>query len=344
MTLVARMKIQFSLLLILISLIFGCQRGDQTHTLHGKTMGTTYSIKFVADQQTDVAKLAESIEARLKEINHIMSSYDKTSELSLINQSTSTEWHEVSAELFLVLKESKRIEELSSGAFDITVGPAVNLWGFGPDGEKKLPSASAIAAALKRVGGKHFIVHPTERKVRKAISNLYLDLSAVAKGYGVDAVGILLEQQGLNRYMVEIGGEVRTRGHKDNHESWRIAIDSPFDGKEHYARVLQISDYSIATSGNYRNYFQSQGKLFSHTINPLTATPVDHQLISISVVDSSCMTADALATALMVMGPDKGREFAEFHKLIAYFIYKEGEKIKTYSTTRFTELFGKETP
>ncbi len=307
-------------------------------------MGTTYSIKYVPSDKTPAfAEVKSKIENRLVEINRSMSTYDKTSELSLINQSSSLEWHELSQDLYTVLKESKRIEQLGHGTFDITVGPAVNLWGFGPDGERKIPNATEIESARKRIGGKFYQVDLEKPRVKKSIPNLYLDLSAVAKGYGVDAIGLLLESLSVEHSMVEIGGEVRARGHRPDHQAWKIAIDSPFaDKPQHYPRVLSLMNKSVATSGNYRNFFMSSGKLFSHTIDPKTAMPVSHQLISVSVIDDQCMTADALATALMVMGPKIGREFVEQERLAAFFIYQQDQQIKTYSSEKFIQLFGKE--
>lgn len=303
-------------------------------------MGTSYSIKYVADVERPMQEVAQTIEQTLVSVNKSMSTYDKQSELSRFNQSTSTDWQAASPELFSVLQEAKRIELMGQGTFDVTVGPAVNLWGFGPDGERKIPAAVAIEAARKRIGGRHLFVDPVSKRIRKDMPELYVDLSAIAKGYGVDRVGETLESLGLKNYMVEIGGEVRTRGLRPDQTSWRIGIEAPKEGAGSYARILEISGKSIATSGNYRNFFNSGGKLYSHTIDPITAKPVVHQLISVSVVDDSCMTADALATALMVMGPVRGKEFVEQHRMLAFFIYQEGEKTLSYASTAFQAFFG----
>lgn len=307
-------------------------------TITGRTMGTSYAIKIVAprdpaDPQFKALKTA--IDNRLAEINKVMSTWDKTSELSKFNQNPSTKPVAVSAELAKVVTESLALSRLSDGAFDVTVGPAVNIWGFGPKkGSKAEPTAKQLKELAAYVGqGKLSL---KDQKLTKAHPKVYVDLSAIAKGYGVDEVALLLEQRQIDRYLVEIGGEMRVRGLSGLDRPWQVGIEKPESGSTgEVAKIVPLTNMAVATSGSYRNFIKKGGKTFSHTIDPKTLRPVQHKIVSVTVFHPSAMLADGLATALMAMGPDKGLALARKEQIPAYYILKDGDGFKTVGTATF---------
>ena len=233
------------------------------------------------------------------------------SEISRFNQSRSQEWFSVSRDTATVVAASLDVSRQTDGAFDITIGPLVNIWDFGPEERSRgVPSDAEIAAARARVGYQHVEVRVDPPALRKKIPDVYLDLSGIAKGFAVDQVAQLLEQGGIPAYMIEIGGEVRTKGTKSDGQAWRIGIERPVAGERSLQLVLRLGDGSVATSGDYRNFFEWEGQLYSHKIDPRTGRPVRNQVASVSVMDPSAMRADALATGLMVMQPEKAWRLA----------------------------------
>ncbi|MBK8946708.1 MAG: FAD:protein FMN transferase [Ignavibacteriae bacterium] len=326
--------------LILVSCSSPIQR--DVYSLAGTTMGTTYSLKVIEPQESKkLIRLDKKIDSVLVDVNNKMSTYIKTSELSLFNQSQLTDWINFSPDLYHVFSTAKRISQESNGSFDITVGPLVNLWGFGPAKKDSLiPSEEQIIETLKNVGMDKIQIDIDNNRVMKNNVNVYCDLSAIAKGYGVDKVGLFLEKVGLNEYMIEIGGEVRTKGKNKNNENWKIGISSPAsDGLQ---KVLEISNYSVATSGDYFNYFEEKGIRYSHTIDPKTGKPITHKLASVTVIHKNCENADAYATAIDVLGPEAGYDFALKLKLPVFMIVRENENFIEKMTPQFEEFVRKE--
>ena len=313
-------------------------------------MGTSYSVQIVAPPaELDRAALAEAITARLAEINRLMSTYQPSSELSRFNNSQTTEWFLVSPELVAVVAAAQRVSAASAGAFDITVGPLVNLWGFGPTpSAEDLPTAGDLQAARARVGWRQLEVQSQPPALRKSRADLSVDLSAIAKGYAVDQLAGLVEAHGLEDYLVEIGGELRGRGVNGRSEPWRIAIERPDANQRAVFEVVALRDISMATSGDYRNFVEIDGKRYSHTIDPASGRPVSHRLASVTVLADDCMQADAWATALLVLGPERGLELAEQLGLAALFIEhardgsdgeaSAGEAFVTQATAAFAAL------
>jgi len=309
--------------------------------LQGRTMGTTYNIKVVATiEQVETLKLHEKIEAVLKQVNQQMSTYIPDSEISVFNKSQSTEPVEISAGFARVLAESIRLGKLSGGKLDITVGPLVNLWGFGPKhSPETVPSDEALASARARIGLQY--LHLDGRQLSKSIPNLYIDLSTTAKGYGVDIVAELIEDNGIGNYIVEIGGEMRLKGFKHTGELWAIAIEKPILDPSGVQRAIHEvvipKDNAVATSGDYRIYFEADGQRFSHIIDPATGKPINHHLVSVTVITPSSMTADGLSTTLMVMGAEQGMAFAQQHGLAALFISKTDHGFTEQFTVKFKQ-------
>jgi thiamine biosynthesis lipoprotein len=266
-----------------------------------------------------------------------MSTYIPDSELSLINSSTSTEWIPVSSQLYDVLFAAQQVSRQTDGAFDITVGPLVNLWGFGPDKvNRPVPAAEDIATILPGTGYRQLELRTSPPAVKKHHPSTYLDLSGIAKGYAVDRIAALLEKNGINRFMVEIGGEIRARGSNQREETWRVGIEKPLIDQRAVEVIIHLPDTGMATSGDYRNFFMHDGRRYSHTIDPATGWPVSHDLTSVSVLDDSAMMADALATALMVMGPDLAWRFAEDRNIPALFIINSKDEFTEKHTTSFS--------
>ncbi len=300
-------------------------------------MGTWYHIK-IDTLPAGVAQrhLQREVDQRLHEVNQQMSTYLPESELSRFNRHTGDGWFEVSSDLALVVAKAQEIAADTDGAFDVTVGPLVNLWNFGPDPrDEQIPTDEEIAAARDRVDYRRVQVRQTPPALRKTRPDAYVDLSAIAKGFAVDSVARMLDERGMIAYMVEIGGEVRTRGRKSDGTAWRIGIERPISSGRMLQRVVELGDDALATSGDYRNYFEWQGRRYSHEIDPRTGRPVEHMLASVSVVAENCMTADALATALIVLGPERAFRFAEKHQIDVLLILRNGDDFEELSTPGF---------
>jgi len=325
-------------LVLTLSACFPSNPSNKTEVLlQGRTMGTTYNIKIVATQEQLVElKLQQKIDAALKQVNQEMSTYIPNSEISQFNQLTSTEPVEVSSGFARVLKESIRLGKLSEGKLDVTVGPLVNLWGFGPEQRPEIvPSEEVLTETKKRVGLQNLVLEGN--LLSKKVPDLYVDLSTTAKGYGVDVVAELIESNGFSNYLVEIGGEMRLRGFKNTGELWAIAIEKPLTNERSVQQVIIPKDNAVATSGDYRIYFEADGQRFSHIIDPATGKPIKHNLVSVTVIHPSSMTADGLSTTLMVMGMEQGMAFAVENDLAALFIAKTDNGFDEQFTVKFKQ-------
>ena len=338
-----RLIAELSVLAAIASLL-ACQQPAQKprlHTFTGPTMGTSYTVKIVVEDLDDEqrAALQQLIQAKLDEVNSKMSHYLGDSELSLLNQWQSVEPFSVSQETFEVLDHAAEVSRLTRGAFDITVGPLVDAWGFGPPGRPtKPPDQQVLDHLLETTGWDLLELLPDVPAVRKAVPQLTMDLSAIAKGYGVDQVAEALESEDIQHFMVEVGGEIRTLGSNPNGNPWRIAIEKPDPSRRELQIVIPLSNLSLATSGDYRNYYEEDGQRISHTIDPRDGWPVRHSVASVSVIHRECVRADAFATALLVLGPE-GFELAEELGLAAFFLAHTPEGgFAERRTTAFSSL------
>lgn len=286
-----------------------------TH-ITGQTMGTIqYSVKYMG---SDAPNYKSEIDSILIAFNQSLSTYIPDSEISELNRTG--ELHEPSKMFFHVLEGSRQVYELTNGAFDPTVGPLVSSWGFGANKQLDIPDSSEIAGLRKVVGFDKITF--SENTVRMD-SGMYLDFSAIAKGYAVDLVADFLDGKGFRNYMVEIGGEVRARGENEENKIWKIGIEDPLVelSERRILVIVQLKDRSMATSGNYRNYYQVGDRTIAHTIDPRTGYNTAHNLLSASVFAGDCMTADAYATAFMVLGVDGSKEIIKGSELDAFLIY-----------------------
>ncbi len=331
---------------VFLLLLGACQPANPTVSLHGETMGTTYSVVISDSREPlDASHLKTKVDSLLEAVNDVMSTYRPDSELSRLNAAPVDTPVAVSPELLGVLSAAQQISKETQGRYDVTVGPLVNLWGFGPGKFRDEPPVeSELAKARARVGYQQLEVDVAAARVSKHLPGLYVDLSSIAKGYGVDRVAALLEQQGATAYLVEIGGEVRARGKSPRGDDWKIGIEKPQPGGRAVQMIVPLRDRAVATSGDYRNYFEKDGIRYSHTIDATTGRPITHRLVSVSVLAADAMTADAWATALDVLGEVEGVELAESKGLAAYFIYRQGEEFKTIMTPEFARQTGLSQP
>jgi thiamine biosynthesis lipoprotein len=323
-----------------------CRRDADLHLIAGTTMGTTYEVKLVMGlegNELDLKDLNDSIQSRLDAIDFEMSPYREDSELSRFNRYHSEAPFPVSRQTAEVFAIGRDVGDLTGGALDITAGTLVNAWGFGPERlTPGIPDASTLQELLRRVDYRTIAVDLEGGSVRKRLPDVVCDLSAIAKGYGVDQVTDLLDEYGIADYMVEVGGEVRALGLNAKRVPWRIAIEKPTDRAREIEIVVPVSGYALATSGDYRNFFEHRGERFSHIIDPRTGRPIQHGLASVSVIHHECAIADAYATALLVMGPEAGMTLAEELGLKAVFISRAPESGYVTTTTKGFSAFLKE--
>ncbi len=308
------------ILLLITLLSSGCSPSTDSslQQLSGQTMGTTFTVSIVGEHQVMPAEIT----GILLDLEAGMSTYRDDSELMQLNRAPQDTWIAVSQPLFEVLALSQAISAFSEGAFDISIAPLVNLWGFGPQQRQQdsLPDSDSINALLADVGYEYLQLDPLQQAVMKT-RNVQLDLSAIAKGYAADQVAALLDAQQLENYLVEIGGEIRSKGGNASGEPWRIAIEQPGNAGEREAlQLIAVNSAGIATSGDYRNYFMLDGLRYSHTLNPDNGYPVNHALTSVTVIADSAARADALATAFLVMGESAARTLADNTGIAAYFV------------------------
>ena len=334
-------------LALLCALLVGIWRrpaptAPETVLLAGETMGTIFQVKVVVPIASAevLDSLRDGVEAELASVDGALSHYRETSDISRLNSGDGTGWTTVAAETVEVLELARGISERSGGAFDVTVAPLVGLWGFHRkqplDAE---PDPEQIATLGGDVGYALLELDPAGPAVRKERSGVQIDLSAVAKGYGVDRVAEAIEGQGYEHYLVEVGGEVRVRGHNAAGTPWRIGIERPVDEGRGVFRALSLADASMATSGDYRSFYELAGRRVSHTIDPRTARPVEHGLASVTVIHQRCALADGWATALMVLGPGEGPEVAEREGLAALFLTRNDDgSFDERETPRFGDL------
>jgi thiamine biosynthesis lipoprotein len=311
--------------------------------LAGGTMGTTWHVTYIpADFAPAEEGVQRGIEAELESVNLSMSTYLPDSEISRFNELESGTWFGASPDFYRVLSAALEVGSLSEGAYDVTVAPLVNLWGFGPGGlVTEPPTATRIDSLLAQVGQNKLRVNDERQAVMKEAA-LSVDFSSLAKGYAVDQVAEWLLAQGITRFMVEVGGEMRLSGLSGRGDGWRIAIEQPEIGGRAIATAVSLSDVAMATSGDYRNYFEAGGHRYSHSIDPRTGYPITHDLVSVTVVHPSCMMADAWATALTVLGAERAMAVAQAQGLAVYFIRRAHDGFEHSHTPLFSRYLGEQ--
>ncbi len=309
----------------------------QEHVFTGTTMGTTYTVKVVAGvlPESEREGLQDRIAATLDEVDATMSTYREDSELSRFNRHPAGVAFEASPAMRAILETAREVHQRSGGAFDPTVGPLVDLWGFGPSRDPEAVPSNERVEELRLLVGFDRIDLETLTKPEAGVA---IDLSAIAKGFAVDRVAERIAALGFPSFMVEVGGEVRTAGRNRHDKPWRIAIEKPQNTGRSLQRVVSLSGLALATSGDYRNFYEIEGVRYSHTLDPRSGRPVEHSLASASVVDPSCAVADAWATALMVLGPEPAYEMAVSESLAALLLTYRGDGLDERMTAEFRRL------
>lgn len=335
---------RYGFTLVLIAAILGVYiyyPGDDSdiRLLTGYTMGTNYRLQYVPSPGSLTStRIADDVSGLLDRLDRgVFSTYAEQSELSRLNRSPIGQPARVSRELLEVLMLAEEISELTGGAFDVTVGPLVNLWGFGPDaGRDQVPSAGQIQNAMSRVGYQRLKINPEQASITRE-TEVYIDLSGIAKGYVVDQVALYFDSIGVDSYFLEIGGELKISGFKPDGNTWIPAVERPVDGAPEVFAILDSrgEQLAIAGSGDYRNFFEADGIRYSHEIDPRTGAPVLHDLAAVYVIDSQAARADALATAFMVLGYQSGLDLALRNELAVYFIVREGGDLQSHPTGEF---------
>lgn len=322
--------------------LMACKPSDLVFEISGFTMGTSYNVVAVdPSHRLTNAKMRAAIESALAEVNTQMSNWDPTSEISRFNAQAGTGAQSLSPALATVMEAAETVYRDSQGRFDTTMGPLIELWGFGAPGARTKPDEAAIAAARQRSGHENTL-RVGQGEMRKTQSDAQVYLAAIGKGFGADQVGRALEALGLTDYMIEIGGDLYASGRNPDGQPWQIGIETPDSRNRSVMDVIGVSGLGLASSGDYRNYFEQDGQRFSHVIDPATGHPIEHRTASATVLADNGMLADAWATAMLVLGRDRGMEIAEAQNLAVLFVERDTSvselRFKTEASSRFTAL------
>jgi len=339
----ARVRCSKAGIVLALAAMTGCQPFPEPLYLTGSTMGTTYHVTVTSlpDRVTREAVQSE-IDAVLAQVDEHLSTWRMDSEISRFNAAQASGWTPISDDFSTVLDEAQRVSRESKGAFDVTVAPLVELWGFGEHAavDPPDPTPQLLQAARDDVGFALLELRDSPPAIRKLKPGVRVDVAGIAPGYAVDRIAERFEHLHIGDALVEIGGEVRAWGHNPDGEPWRVAIEAPVAGERRPYALAELDDMSISTSGDYRDFRIGHGRRLSHTIDPRTGAPVEHRLASVTVLHPSAMAADAYATALMVLGPEAGMHFAREHRLAALFLERVPGTAKwhEYVTPEFTRL------
>ncbi|MBB93822.1 MAG: thiamine biosynthesis protein ApbE [Rhodobacteraceae bacterium] len=316
-----------------------CKPGAEILRFSGQTMGTTYNVAAIdPTRSVDAKALEQAIGAALAEVNTQMSNWDSGSEISRVNAAGVGEQVQLSPALARVMQGADAVHKASEGMFDVTVGPLIDLWGFGSGlAAPHMPEASAIAETMTRTGQENVLSLQGDR-LSKTAPGAEIYLSAIGKGYGVDRVAEAVKGFGLSDFMVEIGGDLYTSGYNGDGSAWQIGIESPVSNDRGLFQVVGVSGLGMATSGDYRNFFESDGTRYSHIIDPTTGRPITHATVSATVLTEDAMLADAWATAMLTLGRERGLAIAEEQNLAVLFIDRDASGFATTASSRFSTL------
>ncbi|EOW6770857.1 FAD:protein FMN transferase ApbE [Cronobacter muytjensii] len=322
--------------------VAGCDNAPtsspQALVLEGKTMGTSWRVSLAGVDAARAQTLRDKIQARLDADDRLLSTWKDDSALMRFNHARTTAPWPVDEAMADIVTESLRVGAKTDNAMDITIGPLVNLWGFGPDKQPvKTPDQAQIDAARARTGLSRLKVinGAGQQWLQKDLPDLFVDLSTVGEGYAADHLARLMEEEGVSRYLVSVGGALASRGMNPGGRPWRVAIQKPTDRENAVQAVVDINGHGISTSGSYRNYYELDGKRLSHVIDPANGRPITHKLVSVTVISPTALEADAWDTGLMVLGPEKAKAVALREKLAVYFITREGDGFATWMSPQF---------
>jgi len=329
-------------LVSLIVVLSACGNGDSMESFGGPTMGSTYSIKYVrraglpaaADVRVEVEKI-------LADIDRQLSTYRSDSDIERFNDLPANRCQKMPASILKLIRVGEQLSEQSEGSYDLTVEPLLNLWGFGPQGrEEKVPAEQALAQARQRVGYQHLRIEGDQLCKDAAVE---VDFNSIAAGYAVDTIAARLEALGIHDYLAEATGELKAAGKKLDGSPWRIALEEPRDDQQVAERIVAVDGFGLSTSGDYRNYFEQGGRRYSHTFDARTGAPVSNTLASVTVIHPSALMADGLSTLLLILGPERGWDYAEKHDIGAFFVIRADTGFVTRTSHAFERVTGGKT-
>jgi thiamine biosynthesis lipoprotein len=331
------------LLAVLLAIFFaaGCDRMDKIHTFAGYAQGTTYHISFWSREPVNLTQLEQAVSDRLKQIDEGMSGYRPDSTIEQFNAQTTTKAYPVGEEIAALVEQARVVHLASNGCYDLTIKPLFELWGFAND-QFSAPEARGLQKVMTSIGMDK-LQTVDQRHLRKTVSTLRADLSSIAQGYSVARIAAVLEQHENSDYLVEIGGELLTRGHKPGNKPWRIAVERPLPQERSVARIVTIDraePLAVMTSGTYRHFFDRDGKRYSHILDARTGRPVEHSTVSVTVLYGDAAAADAWSTALLCLGSDAGLIAANRHHIPALFIDQRNGRLEETMSRPLIELQG----
>ncbi|WP_448092304.1 FAD:protein FMN transferase [Pseudomonas lini] len=329
-------------LVVLVGVMSGCGNGDSLERFDGPTMGSRYSIQYVRHTSTPGPKAVQSeVENILAEVDRQFSTYRSDSDTERFNALPAGRCQVMPGPVLELIRVGEQLSSQSDGAFDLTVEPLLNLWGFGPQSrEEKVPTADALALTRQRVGYGHLRIDG-DRLCKDA--PVEVDFNSLAAGYAVDRIAGRLEALGIDSYLAEATGELKAAGHKPDGSAWHVALEEPRDDQQVVERIIAVDGYGVSTSGDYRNYFQQNGQRYSHTFDARTGAPVLHTLASVTVIHPSALMADGLSTLLLILGPERGWDYAETHDIGAFFVIRADTGFVTRTNQAFERLAGEKT-
>ena len=325
-----------SSLLVASFLLLGCEA--KIEGFGGPTQGSHYEIKYVPGSQTpSLAEMRNEVEALLGQIDQQMSTWRADSDLSRFNRLPAGSCQQLPAPVLELIAKGDQLAQESGGAFDLTVEPLLDAWGFGPQSRgRHVPTAEQIERARLLIGHQHL-----SRKGDQLCKDVAaeVDLNSIAAGDTVDRIAALFASRGIESYLINVTGELKGQGKKPDGSPWRIAIEAPDEDRQVAQKVVALDGLGVSTSGDYRNYYEENGQRFSHTLDPRQGRPISHKLAAVTVFDRSAMRADGLSTLLMVLGPDEGYAFAKDHQIAAFFVTRSAQGFETQSSPAFDRLF-----
>ncbi|WP_460146893.1 FAD:protein FMN transferase [Pseudomonas sp. S2_A02] len=333
---------RWSGLVVLAGVLSGCGNGDSLERFDGPTMGSRYSIQYVRHSSTPGPKAVQAeVENILAEVDRQFSTYRSDSDTERFNALPAGHCQVMPGPVLELIRVGEQLSSQSGGSFDLTVEPLLNLWGFGPQSrEEKVPSADALALARQRVGYGHLRIEG-DRLCKDA--PVEVDFNSLAAGYAVDRIASRLETLGIDSYLAEATGELKAVGHKPDGSAWHVALEEPRDDQQVAKRIIAVDGYGVSTSGDYRKYFKQNGQRYSHTFDARTGAPVLHTLASVTVIHPSALMADGLSTLLLILGPERGWDYAETHDIGAFFVIRADTGFVTRTNQAFERLAGEET-
>ncbi|MCQ6256885.1 FAD:protein FMN transferase [Pseudomonas sp. Q11] len=328
--------------MVLVSVLSGCGNGDSLERFDGPTMGSRYSIQYVRHSATPGPNaLQVEVENILAEVDRQFSTYRSDSDIERFNALPANSCQLMPGPVLELVRVGEQLSVQSDGSFDLTVEPLLNLWGFGPQSrEENVPTAEALAQVRQRVGRGHLRIDG-ERLCKDAA--VEVDFNSIAAGYAVDRIAARLQALGIDSYLVDVTGELKAAGHKPEGAAWRIALEEPRDDRRVAERVIEVNGYAVSTSGDYRRYFEQDGARYSHTFDARTGAPVLHNLASVTVIHPSALMADGLSTLLLILGPERGWDYAEKYGVGVFFVLRDNDRFIVRTNEAFERMTGGKT-